>query len=306
MDGSARMIIIGGDRVGSPRAVAVDPVERYNFLRSAVVCLYHKQHIESPGPCLCIHAFTETHHLTACSSWEDSQRSSRQTWSLGQHMFPTIFLQAWQSRASALASPFISFLTTSNQVFLGLRPKLHTHALPFPILFLSSPPDQTPSNCFSSEPIACRLIPQFCTTTHHLLPTMNNNFTWCSGIRRLLLLLLSPNHSNLCPLQHWFMPLLLWPCLTFMHHALPCSFGHSSHRIYPSVWATLSKVKMGDNSLNFFHAHLALETTAESAPSSAFSIWPKCLCIHHWDILHIVFQSLFKTISMNSKIRFEN
>ena len=28
-----------------------------------------------------------------------------------------------------------------------------------------------------------------------------------------------PNHSHLCPLQHRFMPLLHWPCLTSIHHA---------------------------------------------------------------------------------------
>ena len=28
-----------------------------------------------------------------------------------------------------------------------------------------------------------------------------------------------PNHSHLCPLQHWFMPLLHWPCRTSIHHA---------------------------------------------------------------------------------------
>ena len=46
------------------------------------------------------------------SSWEETQ-GELQT-NLGQHVFPTIFLQAWRSRASAIARPksFISPLPT--------------------------------------------------------------------------------------------------------------------------------------------------------------------------------------------------
>ena len=62
------------------------------------------------------------------------------------------------------------------------------------------------------------------------------------------------NHSHLCPLQHQFMPLLHWPCLTSKHHAAsdlaPIDFKPFSLSDAPL------KVKMRDDYLNFFHAHL--------------------------------------------------
>ena len=63
---------------------------------------------------------TQPHHFTACSSLEKSKGSSRQTW-ISTCPSQSSYSKAWRSKTSSLGrpNPFISFLTSSNQVFLG-------------------------------------------------------------------------------------------------------------------------------------------------------------------------------------------
>ena len=121
--------------------------------------------------------------------------------------------------------------------------------------YLSSPHDRTTWTCFSSEHYQLPLCPSYPLTPHYFLPSQRGPTH-------------PPNHWNLCPIQHRSMPLLHWPCLTSIQHAtwdrapIDLTFQFEQRSFESQVW---------DNSQNFFQADLTLETTAESAPPSAFS-----------------------------------
>ena len=80
-----------------------------------------------------------------------------------------------------------------------------------------------------------------------------------------------------------------------------CSYEHSFHRqSLPFNWSNSPlKVKMGDNCLNFFQAHLILATTTESAPPSAFKISAK---YQNFPTLQSITVNDIETISLHCSI----
>ena len=154
------------------------------------------------------------------SSWEESQGNSRQTWvstdlpqSSSKHHGPE-----HPHLLGLRPELFISFLTTSNQVFLGLplglapSTSIYVHSFPHPILFffplhMTKPPQ--PQHVYHQNTTNCLYA--------QLLSILSLNsalvFLPQRGTTR------PPNHLHLCSLQPRFMLLLHWPCLTSIHHA---------------------------------------------------------------------------------------